>query len=154
MKFALTAPEQGYGQRQYAGQHSKCAKCNFHHSEIEGNTNQGNNRNKAQGRAFGLGVAEAPQDPNVVTSTFSLNDHFATVLFDSGADYIFISTNFLPLIDMKPSVISPGYEIEITSGLKVETNKIVRGCGLELEGHTFIIDLIPFGRCYVCFFPP
>nr|GEV75235.1 putative reverse transcriptase domain-containing protein [Tanacetum cinerariifolium] len=34
---------------------------------IEGNTNQGNNRNRAQGRAFGLGVAEAPQDPNVVT---------------------------------------------------------------------------------------
>ncbi|GKD62427.1 putative reverse transcriptase domain-containing protein [Tanacetum coccineum] len=47
---------------------------------------------------------------------------------------------------MKPSVISPGYEIEISSGLKVETNKNVRGCRLELEGHTFIIDLIPFGH--------
>ncbi|GKB06953.1 putative reverse transcriptase domain-containing protein [Tanacetum coccineum] len=105
----------------------------------------GNNRNRAQGRAFGLGVAEAPQDPNVVTGTFSLNDHFTTVLFDSGADYSFISTNFLPLINMKPSVISPGYEIEIASGVKVETNKIIRGCRLELEGHTFIIDLIPFG---------
>nr|GEY74676.1 hypothetical protein [Tanacetum cinerariifolium] len=111
---------------------------------IEGNTNQGNNRNRAQGGAFGLGVSEAPQDPNVVTGTFSLNDHFATVLFDSGADYSFISTNFLPLINMKPSVISSSYEIEIASGLKVETNKIVRGCRLELEGHTFIIDLIPF----------
>ncbi|GJR93775.1 putative reverse transcriptase domain-containing protein [Tanacetum coccineum] len=80
---------------------------------IEGNTNQRNNRNRAQGRAFGLGVAEAPQDPNVVASAFSLNDHFATVLFDSGPDYSFISTNFLPLIDMKPSVINPGYEIKI-----------------------------------------
>ncbi|GKB89963.1 putative reverse transcriptase domain-containing protein [Tanacetum coccineum] len=82
----------------------------------------------------------------VVTGTFSLNDHFATILFDSGADYSFISTNFLPFIDMKPSVISLGYEIEIASGLKVETNKIVQGCRLELEGHTFIIDLIPFGH--------
>ncbi|GJS26643.1 hypothetical protein Tco_0487263 [Tanacetum coccineum] len=54
--------------------------------EIKGNTNQGNNRNQAQGRAFGLGIDEAPQDPNVVMGTFSLNDHFATVLFDSGAD--------------------------------------------------------------------
>ncbi|GJX29815.1 putative reverse transcriptase domain-containing protein, partial [Tanacetum coccineum] len=122
--FALTAPEQGQGQRQYAGQHPKCAKCNFHHS----------------------GVTEAPQDPNVVTGTFSLNDHFATVLFDIGADYSFISTNFLPLINLKASVISPGYEIEIASGLKVVTNMIVRGCRLELEGHTFIIDLIPFGH--------
>nr|GEV18920.1 reverse transcriptase [Tanacetum cinerariifolium] len=80
--------------------------------------------------------------------TFSLNDHFATVLFDSGADYSFISTNFLPLIDMKSSVISPGYEIEIASGLRVETNKIVRGCRLELEGHTFVIDLILFGHVH------
>ncbi|GJU30742.1 putative reverse transcriptase domain-containing protein [Tanacetum coccineum] len=112
---------------------------------IEGNTNQGNSRNQAQGRAFCLGVAEAPQDPNIVTGTFSLNDHFATVLFDSGADYSFISTKFLPLINMKPSVISPGYEIEIASGVIVETNKIIRGGRLKLEGHTFIIDLIPFG---------
>nr|GFC09581.1 putative reverse transcriptase domain-containing protein [Tanacetum cinerariifolium] len=113
---------------------------------IEGNPKPGNNRNRAQGRAFTLGVAEAPQDPNVVTGTFSLNDHFTIVLFDSGADYSFISTNFLPSINMKPSVINPVYEIEIASGVKVVTNMIVRGCRLELEGHTFIIDLIPFGH--------
>ncbi|GKG48894.1 hypothetical protein Tco_0513041, partial [Tanacetum coccineum] len=63
---------------------------------------------QACGRAFALGVAEAPQDPNVMMGTFSLNDHFATVLFNSGANYSFISTNFLTLIDMKTSVISPG----------------------------------------------
>ncbi|GJS19691.1 putative reverse transcriptase domain-containing protein [Tanacetum coccineum] len=164
--FALTTLEQGQVQRHYAGQHPKCAKqlpsfwrncprmnqattLGANHPnpvlEIKENTNQGNNRNQARGKAFTLGVAEAPQDPNVVTGTFSLNDHFATVLFDSGADYSFISTNFLPLINMKPNVISPSYEIKIASGLKVETNKIVRGCRLELEGHTFIIDLIPFG---------
>ncbi|GJS94393.1 putative reverse transcriptase domain-containing protein [Tanacetum coccineum] len=113
---------------------------------IEGNNNQGSNRNRAQGRDFGLGVAEAPQDPNVVTGTFSLNDHFATVLFDSSADYSFISTKFLPLINMKPSVISPGYEIEIASGVIVEANKKYSRCvDFELDGHTFIIDLIPFG---------
>ncbi|GJT05136.1 putative reverse transcriptase domain-containing protein [Tanacetum coccineum] len=112
---------------------------------IEGNNNQGNNRNRAQGRAFGLGVAEAPQDPNVVMGTFYLNDHFATVLFDSGAYYSFISTKFLPLINMKPNVVSPGYEIEIASDVIVEANKIIRGCRLELDDHTFIIDLIPFG---------
>ncbi|GKF09690.1 hypothetical protein Tco_0043914, partial [Tanacetum coccineum] len=68
---------------------------------IKGNPNQGNNSNQARGRAFGLGVAEAPQDPNVVTGTFSLNNQFAAILFDSSADYSFISTNFLPLIDVK-----------------------------------------------------
>ncbi|GJV52960.1 putative reverse transcriptase domain-containing protein [Tanacetum coccineum] len=206
--FARTVPEHGQGQRQYAGQQPKYAKCNFHHSgnclvchrcnqvghftryctgrvanerprptcfecgdpnhfrrncpkmnrattsggnqpnpvlAIVGNNNQGNNRNRAQGRAFSLGIAEAPQDLNVMTGTLSLNDHFATVLFDYGSDYSFISTKFLPLINMKPSVVSPGYEIEIASSVIVEANKIIRGCRLELDGHTFIIDLIPFG---------
>ncbi|GJT93511.1 hypothetical protein Tco_1139725 [Tanacetum coccineum] len=85
---------------------------------IEGNPNPGNNHNRAQGRAFALGVAEAPQDPNVVIGIFSQNDHFDIVLFDSSVDYSFISINFLPLINMKPSVISPSYEIKIASGLK------------------------------------
>nr|GEY95233.1 hypothetical protein [Tanacetum cinerariifolium] len=121
--FALTTLDQGQGQRQYAGQHTKCAKCNFHHTRnypvcgrcnqmghftryctsrvvnerlrptcyecrdpnhfrrnfprmnqattaggnrpnpmlvIKGNPNPGNNRNRAQGRAFALGVTEAP----------------------------------------------------------------------------------------------
>ncbi|GJX70932.1 putative reverse transcriptase domain-containing protein [Tanacetum coccineum] len=57
----------------------------------------------------------------------------------------FISTDFLPLINTKPSVVSPGYEIEIASGVIVEAHKIIRGCRLELDGHTFIIDLISFG---------
>nr|GEV54785.1 putative reverse transcriptase domain-containing protein [Tanacetum cinerariifolium] len=64
----------------------------------------------------------------------------------------FISTNFLPLIKMKPSVIIPSYEIKIASGVKVETNKIIRGCRIELEDLSglppsreveFCIDLIP-----------
>nr|GEW30590.1 putative reverse transcriptase domain-containing protein [Tanacetum cinerariifolium] len=112
---------------------------------INRNSNSGNNRNRAQGRTFGLGVFEAPQDPNVMTGTFSLNDHFTIVLFDSGVDYRFLSTNFFPLINMKPSVIILGYEIEIASDINVKTNNIIQGCRLELEGHTFIIDLIPFG---------
>ncbi|GJX58941.1 hypothetical protein Tco_0290331 [Tanacetum coccineum] len=30
--FALTVPEKGQGQHQYACQHPKCARCNFYHS--------------------------------------------------------------------------------------------------------------------------
>ncbi|GKE29367.1 putative reverse transcriptase domain-containing protein [Tanacetum coccineum] len=135
------------------GTKDRCAKCNFHHSggnrpnpvlAIEGNRKQRNNENQPHGRSFALGTAEAQQDPNIMTGTFSLNDHFATVLSDYGDDYSFISTDFFPLINIKPSVICPGYKIEIANGLKIETNKIVRGCRLELEGHTFIINLIPF----------
>ncbi|GJV80271.1 hypothetical protein Tco_1516141 [Tanacetum coccineum] len=34
----------------------------------------------------------------------------------------------------------------VLQGLKLEINKIVRGCGLELECHSFIIDSISFGH--------
>nr|GEZ93430.1 putative reverse transcriptase domain-containing protein [Tanacetum cinerariifolium] len=61
----------------------------------------------------------------------------------------FISTNFLPLIIMKPSIVNPGYKIEIASGFKVVTNMIVRGCRLELEGHSFIINFIPFRHAQI-----
>ncbi|GJT51547.1 putative reverse transcriptase domain-containing protein [Tanacetum coccineum] len=157
--FAVTAPEQGQGPLQYAGQQPKCAKCNFHHSgncPVCRRCNQvgqftryctGRTANERPRPTCFECVAEAPQDPNVVTGTFSLNDHFTIVLFDSGTDYNFISTNFLPLINMKPSVTNPDFKIEIASDVKVEINKIIRGCRLELEGHAFIIDLIPFGEC-------
>ncbi|GJU13209.1 retrotransposon protein, putative, ty1-copia subclass [Tanacetum coccineum] len=63
----------------------------------------------ARGRAFNVNAVDALQDPNVVTGTFSLNDHFATVLFDSRADFSFISTKFAPLINVKPSSVSLGW---------------------------------------------
>ncbi|GKC91848.1 putative nucleotidyltransferase, ribonuclease H, partial [Tanacetum coccineum] len=63
-----------------------------------------------------LGVEEACQDPNIVTGTLTLNDHYATTLFDSGADYSFISTTFIPLLGIEPSDLGFSYEIEIASG--------------------------------------
>ncbi|GJS57797.1 putative reverse transcriptase domain-containing protein [Tanacetum coccineum] len=101
---------------------------------------------EARGRAFMLGVEEALQDPNIVTGTFTLNNNYATTLFDSGADYRFVSTTFIPLLDIEPSSLGFTYEIEIASEKLVEINKVIRGCKLEIEGHTFDIDLIPFGH--------
>ncbi|GKA55891.1 putative reverse transcriptase domain-containing protein [Tanacetum coccineum] len=38
------------------------------------------------------------------------------------------------------------YEIEIASRQLVEIDKVIKGCKLEIEGHVFDIDLIPFGH--------
>nr|GEY55507.1 putative reverse transcriptase domain-containing protein [Tanacetum cinerariifolium] len=38
------------------------------------------------------------------------------------------------------------YEIEIASGQLVEIDKVIKGCKLEIKGHVFNIDLIPFGH--------
>ncbi|GJW21218.1 putative reverse transcriptase domain-containing protein [Tanacetum coccineum] len=107
---------------------------------------RGNQGNQARGRAFMLGAEEARQDPNIMTGTFTLNNHFATTLFDSGADYSFVSTTFIPLLGIETSELGFRYEIEIASGQLVKIDKVIKGCKLEIEGHVFDIDLIPFGH--------
>ncbi|GKD03852.1 putative reverse transcriptase domain-containing protein [Tanacetum coccineum] len=108
--------------------------------------NQRYSRNQARGRAFNVNSNNALQDPNVVTGTFSLNDHYAIVLFNFGADFSFISTKFVSLLNVKSSVLRSSLAIEIDSGKIIETNRVVRGCTLVLEGFSFTIDLIPFGH--------
>ncbi|GJX94895.1 reverse transcriptase domain-containing protein [Tanacetum coccineum] len=94
---------------------------------LEGSRNNRNNGNQVRGRAYNVNVnaMEAVQDPNVVTGTFSMNDHFVTVLFDSGADFSFISTEFAPLLNVKPSIVNPGYVIEVADGKKVEVDRVM-----------------------------
>ncbi|GJS77829.1 reverse transcriptase domain-containing protein [Tanacetum coccineum] len=93
-----------------------------------------------------MNTMEAIQDPNVVTCTFSLNDHFVTILFDYGADFSFISTEFAPLLNVRPSIVNPGYVIEVADGKKVEVDRIIGNCKLELGGSLFSINLIPLGH--------
>nr|GEW81541.1 retrotransposon protein, putative, Ty3-gypsy subclass [Tanacetum cinerariifolium] len=104
----------------------------------------GNQWNQARGRAFMLGAEEARQDPNTVTGTFTLNNHFATTLFDFGADYSFVSTTSIPLLGIEPSELGFRYETKISSGWLVEIDMVIKGCKLEIEGRVFDIDLIPF----------
>ncbi|GJS69510.1 putative reverse transcriptase domain-containing protein [Tanacetum coccineum] len=110
------------------------------------NPGHGNQGNQSRGRAFMLGAEEARQDPNIVTSTFTLNNHFATALFDSSADYSFVSNTFIPLLGIEPSELGFRYEIKIASGQLVDIDKVIKGSKLEIEGHVFDIDLIPFGH--------
>nr|GEU89237.1 hypothetical protein [Tanacetum cinerariifolium] len=74
---------------------------------LEGNRNTRGNENRARGRAFNVNVVDALWDPNVVTGTYSLNNLYATMLFDSGADFGFISTKFGPILNEKPSINKP-----------------------------------------------
>nr|GEW02871.1 hypothetical protein [Tanacetum cinerariifolium] len=55
-------------------------------------------------------------------------------------------TTFVPLLGIEPSDLGFRYKIEIASGQLVEIVKVIKGCKLEIEGHVFDIDLIPFGH--------
>ncbi|GJV38834.1 putative reverse transcriptase domain-containing protein [Tanacetum coccineum] len=47
---------------------------------------------------------------------------------------------------LEPSDLGFKYEIEIASGQLVKIDKVIKGSKLEIEGHVFDIDLIPFGH--------
>nr|GEU62079.1 putative reverse transcriptase domain-containing protein [Tanacetum cinerariifolium] len=96
-----------------------------------------------QGQAYVIRDAEHNQGPNVVTGTFFLNNHYATMLFDSGANKSFVDIKFSHLIDIKPVKLNSSYEVELADRKVVSTNSVLRRCTLNLLDHLFDIDLMP-----------
>ncbi|GKC62339.1 putative reverse transcriptase domain-containing protein [Tanacetum coccineum] len=74
---------------------------------------------------------------------FLLNNHYASMIFDSGADRSFVLTTFSALLDITPNTLDVSYAVELADRRISETNTILRGCTLELLGHLFSIDLMP-----------
>nr|KAJ0217753.1 hypothetical protein LSAT_V11C300154670 [Lactuca sativa] len=77
---------------------------------------QGNHVGRPRGVAFVIGAEEARQNPEVITGTFLLNNHFASVIFDAGADRSFVSLAFRPLIGLKSKKMRNSYAIELADG--------------------------------------
>ncbi|GJX40668.1 reverse transcriptase domain-containing protein, partial [Tanacetum coccineum] len=108
--------------------------------------NKARNKNgvgKARGKAYVLGGGDANPDSNVVKGTFLLNNHYAFILFDSGADRSFVSTRFSTLLDITPDTLDVSYTVELADERISETNTVLRGCTLGLLGYPFNIDLMP-----------
>nr|GEZ25596.1 putative reverse transcriptase domain-containing protein [Tanacetum cinerariifolium] len=82
-------------------------------------------------------------DANVVTDTFLLNNHCASILIDTGADKSFVSTAFSSLININPSTLDYSYDVELANGQIIKVNTVIRGCTLNFLNHPFNIDLMP-----------
>nr|GEV71641.1 hypothetical protein [Tanacetum cinerariifolium] len=118
------------------------------------NTNINNNQ-RAQGenardgngnavaRAYAVGTAGTNPNSNVVMGTFLLNNRYALILFDIGADRSFISTAFSSLIDIIPTLLDHGYDVELADGRIIWVNTLIRGCTLSFLNHPFNINLMP-----------
>nr|GEX76050.1 hypothetical protein [Tanacetum cinerariifolium] len=61
------------------------------------------------------GNASRDPDSNVVTGMFLLNNRYASILFDTGADRGFISTAFSSLIDIVPTSLGNSYDVELAN---------------------------------------
>ncbi|GJU57678.1 putative reverse transcriptase domain-containing protein [Tanacetum coccineum] len=78
--------------------------------EISGNRAGNGN---AVARAYVVGSAGTNPNSNVVMGMFLLNNHYASILFDTGADRSFISTAFSSLIDIIPTTLDHDYDVEL-----------------------------------------
>ncbi|GJT96952.1 putative reverse transcriptase domain-containing protein [Tanacetum coccineum] len=70
----------------------------------------------AVGNAEKNGNASRNPDSNVVTGTFLLNNRYASILFDTGADRSFISSAFSSLINIAPTPLENSYDVELADG--------------------------------------
>ncbi|GJS50616.1 putative reverse transcriptase domain-containing protein [Tanacetum coccineum] len=98
---------------------------------------------RAPGRVYSLCAEAAVKDNNVVNGTFLINNVYASVLFDTGADRSFVSYAFSKYIDIPPTTLDTNYSVELADGKSLTTTTILRGCTLNLQNHLFKIDLLP-----------
>nr|GFA47796.1 reverse transcriptase domain-containing protein [Tanacetum cinerariifolium] len=163
----------GSKEKPYRGTKPPCPKCNFYHDgpcrpkcinckktghltrdcrsqAANPNNNNNNNNNRRatvayQGvpTCFECGAQGGNLNANVVTRTFLLNNHCASILFDTGADKSFVSTAFSSLININPSTLDYSYDVELADGHIIKVNTVIRGCTLNLLNRPFNIDLMP-----------
>ncbi|GKD37277.1 hypothetical protein Tco_1257484 [Tanacetum coccineum] len=118
----------------YGGSKPLCAKCNYHHDgtcalkchkcnkvshfardwhfkrecpKLKNNNNRGNQvgGGNAPAKVYTVGHVGTNLDSNVVMGTFLLNNCYASILFDIGADRSFVSTAFSSQIDITPTAL-------------------------------------------------
>ncbi|GKB95370.1 reverse transcriptase domain-containing protein [Tanacetum coccineum] len=106
------------------------------------NGNHGNQRRNgnAPAKVYVVGNAGTNPDSNVVTGTFILNNRYASILFDTGADRSLVSTTFSSLIDITPTTLDACWlfkklvpkspNIQESNGAR----QILDGRGLESHG--------------------
>nr|GEV03493.1 reverse transcriptase domain-containing protein [Tanacetum cinerariifolium] len=96
----------------------------------------------APAKVYVVGRAGTNPDSNVVTGTFLLNNRYASILFDTGADRSFVSTAFSSQIDITPTTLDHYYDVELADGRIIGLTSILRGCTLNFLNHPFNIDLM------------
>ncbi|KAI3794647.1 hypothetical protein L1987_37280 [Smallanthus sonchifolius] len=92
------------------------------------------------GRAFNINANEAQANNDVVNDTFLVNNQYASILFDTGADKSFVSLNFEPKTRTK---LEKMFTVEVADGNPIIIDSIILDCVIELNEYSFPVNLIP-----------
>nr|GEV44602.1 putative reverse transcriptase domain-containing protein [Tanacetum cinerariifolium] len=109
--------------------------------KLKNNNNRGNQvgNAKAQAKVYAVGKAGANPDNNVVTGAFLLNNRYAYILFDTGADRSFVSTAFSSRIVITPTALDHDYNVELADG-RIAREYLTKGCHVFLANITATKD--------------
>jgi hypothetical protein len=106
--------------------------------------NQANPANQvARGRAFNLTANQASANNEVVNGTFLVNNLYASILFDTGADRSFVAVEFEPLLAVSRTALESPITVEVADGKPITLSSVIRNCTLNFDKQNFPIDLIP-----------
>ncbi|GKE15780.1 putative reverse transcriptase domain-containing protein, partial [Tanacetum coccineum] len=94
--------------------------------------------NEATAKAYAIGGGGTNPDSNVVTGTFLLNNRYASMLFDSGADKSFVSSTFSALLDVSPSTLDTSYAFRRHHQYRL-VGEVPRVDRLRREGHPYSV---------------
>ncbi|GJX77459.1 reverse transcriptase domain-containing protein [Tanacetum coccineum] len=131
-----------------SGQKPTCYECGvqgYFKRECPKLKNNNNCSNQVKGdnapaKVYAVGHEGTNPYSNVMIGTFLLNNHYASILFDTGADRSFVSTAFSSQIDITPTALDHYYDVEVADGRIIGLNTILRCCTLNILNHPFNID--------------
>ncbi|GKE87542.1 putative reverse transcriptase domain-containing protein [Tanacetum coccineum] len=104
-----------------SGQKPTCCECGVQGHfkrecpKLNNNNNHGNQVGGGNdpAKVYAVGLAGTNPYSNVVTGTFLLNNRYASILFDTGADRSFVSTAFSSQIDITPTALDHYYDVNL-----------------------------------------
>ncbi|KAK1433348.1 hypothetical protein QVD17_10258 [Tagetes erecta] len=88
--------------------------------KMKGRDDRGRAAGKANARVFQMTAEEARNNDEVLTGMFPVNQTYACILFDSGANRSFVSNTFLPCLHGLIAKLNVPYVVEIANGLEAE----------------------------------
>jgi hypothetical protein len=97
-----------------------------------------------QGKLNFTTLEELPEGAPIMTSTFSIFNQLALILFDSGASHSFISQKFSAKCQL-PFCHAKGSFMITTPGGKIVTNQLIRSVPIQLGSHIIKTTLLVLG---------
>ncbi|XP_076947762.1 uncharacterized protein LOC143619802 [Bidens hawaiensis] len=101
-----------------------------------------NEGRKGNAHAFMLNTQKAGELPNVITGTFLINNVYARVLFDSGANQSFVDYKFCDLLNEPLAKLNNHYEVDTANGTLIKISEVLNSY-ISLAGYDMPVQLLP-----------